>query len=280
MAVKDWSTTAASNITSQGPSGGSNMDEGMDPSAVNNGIRDIMAQVASQLGHVNFKGADIASATPDLSAATGWYVDITGTTAITALGTVAAGKVYILQFDGILTFTHNGTSLILPGAENITTAAGDMAVMISEGSGNWRCLHYRTAVSSQIETPWTTYTATFTAFGTLASQSMWWKRVGDTLFLRGNWVSGTLAGSEARMSLPNSITSDATKVPAIQLCGSMVKNATGAIIYTVLIESNVGYVTFGFQTAGAAGLTKQNGSSLGSNGDGFSLLAQVPITDW
>ena len=36
-----------------------------------------------------------------------------------------------------LTLTHNATSLILPGAANITTAAGDTGTAISLGSGNW-----------------------------------------------------------------------------------------------------------------------------------------------
>jgi len=71
--------------------------------------------------------------------------DITGTTTITGLGTVRAGIWKVLQFDGALTFTHNATSLILPGGANITTAAGDIAIMFSEGSGNWRCLAYQKA---------------------------------------------------------------------------------------------------------------------------------------
>ncbi len=90
------------------------------------------------------KGADIASAaTTDLSTATGNFVHITGTTTITAFGTVQAGAIRILTFDGALTLTHNATSLILPGGANITTAAGDMAIVVSEGSGNWRCFLYR-----------------------------------------------------------------------------------------------------------------------------------------
>jgi hypothetical protein len=51
----------------------------------------------------------------------------------------------VLVFEGVLTFTHNVTSLILPAAANITTAAGDVATMISLGSGNWRCLDYQRA---------------------------------------------------------------------------------------------------------------------------------------
>jgi hypothetical protein len=56
---------------------------------------------------------------------------------------------FILVFAGALTFTHNATSLILPGAANITTAAGDVAWMESLGSGNWRCLVYMPAAGYQ-----------------------------------------------------------------------------------------------------------------------------------
>ena len=96
--------------------------------------------------HDEFQGATIASAaTTDLAAATGDYVTISGTTTITALGTVSAGVEITLRFSGALTFTHNSTSLILPGGGNITTASGDCAIMRSEGSGNWRCVGYTTA---------------------------------------------------------------------------------------------------------------------------------------
>jgi len=94
--------------------------------------------------NLSTKGADIASATTtDIGAATGRYINITGTTTITGLGTKTAGVVRICTFTGALTLTHNATSLILPGAANITTAAGDIAEFISEGSGNWRCVRYQ-----------------------------------------------------------------------------------------------------------------------------------------
>ncbi|RWO34730.1 MAG: hypothetical protein EOS10_00035 [Mesorhizobium sp.] len=86
-----------------------------------------------------------SSATVDLSTATGTVVNITGTTTITALGTVSSGSERVLVFAGILTLTHNATSLILPGAANITTAAGDTATMRSKGSGNWVCVSYQRA---------------------------------------------------------------------------------------------------------------------------------------
>jgi hypothetical protein len=74
-------------------------------------------------------------------------VRVTGTVAITSLGTAPSGVTRKLRFAGALTLTHNATSLILPGAANITTAAGDTAEAISLGSGNWVVVQYTRAVA-------------------------------------------------------------------------------------------------------------------------------------
>lgn len=95
------------------------------------------------------QGADIASAsTINLDTATGDYVHVTGTTAITAV-TLAQGQTRKVVFDGALTFT-NGASLILPGGANITTAAGDSAVLVGEASSVVRCISYIKAAGTSI----------------------------------------------------------------------------------------------------------------------------------
>lgn len=95
---------------------------------------------------LNTQGANIASAaTTNLAAATGVYVNITGTTTITSFGTVAAGAERVLTFTGILTLTYNATSMILPGGASITTAVGDTATFRSLGAGNWKCVVYQLA---------------------------------------------------------------------------------------------------------------------------------------
>lgn len=100
---------------------------------------------------IHTKGSNIASATTtDLSAATGDYVHITGTTTITGFGTAAAGVQRTLVFDAALNLTHNATSLILPGATSLTTAAGDTAIFRSEGSGNWRCIEYQDSAGQNL----------------------------------------------------------------------------------------------------------------------------------
>lgn len=90
------------------------------------------------------QAANTASAsTVDLKVISGNYVNITGTTTITALGTAQAGAVRTLRFLDALTLTHNASSLVLPfNGLNVTTVAGDIATFVSEGSGNWRCTQY------------------------------------------------------------------------------------------------------------------------------------------
>jgi len=95
------------------------------------------------------QGSNIASAsTINLTTATGNYVHITGTTTITAI-TLAQGAERTIVFDGALTFT-NGASLILPSGANITTAAGDTAIVRGEAAGVVRCINYTKANGSTI----------------------------------------------------------------------------------------------------------------------------------
>lgn len=99
----------------------------------------------------NAYGTTIASASSiDLGKATGDTVDVSGTTTITALGTATAGIRKDVRFTGAVQLTHNGTSLILPGAANITTVANDTAEFVSLGSGNWRCTRYTRMSSAPI----------------------------------------------------------------------------------------------------------------------------------
>lgn len=86
------------------------------------------------------QGTNIASAaTTDIGAAVGNYVKVTGSTTITAFGTVQAGSRRTVEFTGAPKLTYNATSLILPGAVDYYASAGDVLWFVSEGSGNWRC---------------------------------------------------------------------------------------------------------------------------------------------
>jgi hypothetical protein len=88
------------------------------------------------------KGADVASATALTLGTDGNYFDITGTTTVTSIATLAAGTTVRLHFDDAVILTHHATNLILPGAANITTAAGDEFEFTEYATGTWRCTGY------------------------------------------------------------------------------------------------------------------------------------------
>lgn len=97
----------------------------------------------------------IASAgTVAIGAAAANSIVISGVTTITAFDSIPAGALRRVRFTGALTLTHNVTTLILPGAANITTTAGDSAVFESLGSGNWICISYNKAAGHVFST-WT-----------------------------------------------------------------------------------------------------------------------------
>jgi len=85
------------------------------------------------------KGADVASGTELTLGADGNVFDITGTTTVNTILATSwqAGSIVTLQFDGILTVTHNsgGTNDILLGDQsNMTTAAGDVLTLFFNGT--------------------------------------------------------------------------------------------------------------------------------------------------
>lgn len=90
---------------------------------------------------------DVASAaTTDIGIVNSNFIRITGTTSITSFGTNYKGPRFV-RFAGVLTLTHNATTLILPTGANITTAAGDRAIIAPVGNpaSGWQVLAYQRA---------------------------------------------------------------------------------------------------------------------------------------
>jgi hypothetical protein len=86
-----------------------------------------------------------SAATVDIGGQNSVAVEISGTTGITSFGTNYNGPRYI-RFAGALLLTHNATTLNLPGAANITTAAGDTCAAYPNLAGNgWNIVQYQRA---------------------------------------------------------------------------------------------------------------------------------------
>lgn len=256
MAVKDWSTTAGSNTAILS---GITLDGAvMTPPQVDNAFRDMAAQVASQLGKTGFKGADIASAgTTNLANATGWFCDVTGTTTITAFGTVDAGQMFMLRFTGVLILTYNASSLILPGVASKTTAANDVAFMLSLGSGNWQCVAYQQAVTTSLTiTPPTQQT--FLVSGT------WTKPTGctraDFEAVGGGGAGGNVDGQSA------------TTGGAGGGGGSGFYGSTGILDVSAVVSAAV--------TIGAAGVVNAGAGGDGGGGGNTAITIGATTYTW
>lgn len=135
--LNSWSSTSSSNLPANSAAVG--------PNTLADNQRVIQAVVRAAVAG---DGTIASAATTDLSTVNDGDITVTGTTTITGLGTLTAGVKKVLTFSGSLILTHNATSLILPGAANITTAAGDVAVMRSLGSGNWKCIAFQPAAGN------------------------------------------------------------------------------------------------------------------------------------
>ena len=128
--MSDLSATAASNSPAGTDAIGNSLDDYL--RATQSVIRLEQAQAA---------GTIASASTVDLSGVAEKLVQVTGTTTINSFGTVSSGITKLVRFAGILTITNSAAIVTHTGA-NITTAAGDIAEVISDGAGNWRVVSY------------------------------------------------------------------------------------------------------------------------------------------
>lgn len=134
-----------------------------------------------------------SAATTDLGTSKNRSIAITGTTTITSFGT-GANREALIRFAAALTLTHNATSLILPGAANIVTAAGDTALATSDASGNWRVRQYQRGAGPPTVVPggaWTAFTMTVSPFsGSITSYTATgrWMQIGKLVFFNAKFT--------------------------------------------------------------------------------------------
>lgn len=108
-----------------------------------------------------------SAATVNIGAAASNTIIITGTTTISSFGAGTSGMRRQLTFSGALNVTQNATSMILPGAATITTAAGDTMDAICLGSSNWRITNYTKGTTAVVGI--VNFTDTLSSIGTNAT---------------------------------------------------------------------------------------------------------------
>lgn len=150
-------------------------------------------------------GTIASNTTTDLGSVINPVMSVSGTTTITSFGTTALqGAIKYINFTGILTLTHNGTSLILPnGGSNIITAVGDTLVAEALGSGNWRVLVYQAASGSALSananlTTSVAFAGVISPTAIAAGATNNWAPTGlanaETIYVTGNSAGSTITG--------------------------------------------------------------------------------------
>jgi len=189
----------------------------------------------------------------------------------------------------------DGTKLWCTGAHTSRPTRLIGRVVATWSNPNWGSItNVNITDNIPIITSWIPYTPTISAGmcgGGCNLISFFWRRVGDTLEVRGNWTNGTVSGSVASISLPTGLTMDASKLPTLaastaSMVGTWWHNnhayEDGAILSQTSTSPNNDYtkVNFGTSTTGTGMLTPQWASSIMSGYDVLSANFAVPVVGW
>jgi hypothetical protein len=137
-------------------------------------------------------------------------------------------------------------------------------------------------------TDWQTYTPTFSAgFGTVTGIEFEYRRVGDSIDIRGKWTCGTVAASEAQIGLPASLsTADVTKIPTTRIVGQGAINASTVTYNTfpILAQASKAYLNLGNVYTGGTSVANSpvalaNGNSNFTTGQqGYLFVQGIPVS--
>jgi len=203
------------------------------------------------------------------------------TTAFTA-ATTGVAKMFT---DGSTTnavfvgFQYSGQAMVKNTGSGYASASNVLSFKIDIPISGWST---GSAVSAdQTDYDWTSYTPTFTGFGTPTSIECQHSRLSSNLMIRCKFTAGTTTATEARISLPSGLTSaDTAKIPSIQVASGVYAIQNTSPVLFPLIEPSVTYITIGTQNGAANPLTKLNGSTVSSSSVVNSFFASIPIQGW
>lgn len=157
---------------------------------------------------------------------------------------------------------------------NGTTSTAGFSIMFDNFSVGPSSYVYGSPV-----TDWISYTPTMTGLGTVTITDSFYKRVGDSVYIKGRFSLGTTTGVTAGIGLPSGVSVDTTKMTIQSVIEGSFTNNSLATMFLPL--ANGGDTSVGFSNAASSGLTKLVGTSVGSSGNtvGYSV-GPIPIQGW
>jgi hypothetical protein len=293
-------------ITDLSQTAGSNYPAGSDSPSVLDDVQRAHAGFIAQLrdGKGQSTPLTLASATTtDIGGQNSQFVEISGTTTITSLGTNYTGVRY-LRFTGVLTLTHNSTALNINGGVSIVTVAGDTAIAIPNTALNgWNVFYVRNSaapggadylntlridVASAATTDLTanapntrniniTGTTTITAF-TIASGQTYFVRFNAALTLTNNGSIVTQTGSNITTAAGDTCIIRSTAANVIEVLSYV--TAPSAQIQTISgsVASNALTIGAGALTLGFRSTTLTSGTITTVSGTPSNLVVPSGAT--
>lgn len=201
------------------------------------------------------------------------------TTLPTAVG--VPGKIYTLKKTDVstncLTVATTSSQTIDGIQPRLMCTLNESLKVISDGA-NWQVSEHKTA------TAWTSYTpASSQGIGTPTTVTLYWRRQGDSMEMKGLLTVGTCTTAQALVALPSGYTAGSS-IASPQVVGWITTNnqASTEKNNTILTSPAGTSLSFGIVAAsGANPLVGANADALWSAGRQLNFfIPSIPITNW
>lgn len=226
----------------------------------------------------------------------------------------SAGSAYTTGDLGVFIYDITNSTLITPSVIDIPNGAGLFrSTFVATTSTSYRIIFHCAAsnatttnwsmtvdniqvsknevVTGAAVTDWVSFSPSLDNFGTATSNSARWRRVGDSIEMRGRFVAGTTVASAAAVRLPNNLQIDMTKLGSDQTI--IVGHASrGPSATTTMPATSVGpwfmtassvdtnAIYFSRDTQIVTPLNRMNGNTVAATGDSVNYWFQVPVANW
>lgn len=133
-------------------------------------------------------------------------------------------------------------------------------------------------VYGSTDTDWQPYTPTYTGFGTVTTVDAFWKREGDSIYIKGRFISGTTTAVAAQIGFPSGLSVSTQQTTQSVAEGTIVNNMFTTVFAPLVSAGDSG---IGAGNVASSGLVKVTGTGLAAatNPVGYSV-GPIPIQGW
>lgn len=135
-----------------------------------------------------------------------------------------------------------------------------------------------TQATGAISTPWVLYPATIQGF-TVTSQAIYWRRVGDSIELRG-YVDPSAGGAALiQIGLPPGVVTASSIAATGEISGSITRKVAPGLVGNLILTPSVGYVQVSVDDPSLTAITPAQGLNIG--GTYFAFVSDpIPVEGW